>query len=118
MANAQEDNMLTANQQRALDLLLRLKHEFDPSHLSEACRELTGLIVNQSDCIQILEDYHAQGPVIDMMEHRTYEADIQQVSTDSSTSDVLVHTLYKLYRAQFHLFQRPLDHVAFGYKRG
>ena len=47
MANVQEDNMLTANQQRALDLLLRLKHEFDPSHLSEACRELTGLIVNQ-----------------------------------------------------------------------
>ncbi|XP_071805537.1 leucine-rich repeat serine/threonine-protein kinase 2-like isoform X2 [Asterias amurensis] len=83
MANVQEDNTLTANQQRALDLLLRLKHEFDPSHLSEACRELTGLIVNQSDCIQILEDYHAQGPVIDMMEHRTYEADIQQTGYEA-----------------------------------
>ncbi|XP_022097759.1 leucine-rich repeat serine/threonine-protein kinase 2-like isoform X2 [Acanthaster planci] len=79
----QDDSLLTVYQQRALDLLLRLKHEFDPRHLGEACRELTSLVLKHSDCVQILEDYHAHRPVMDMMEHRTYEADIQQAGHEA-----------------------------------
>ncbi|XP_038069543.1 leucine-rich repeat serine/threonine-protein kinase 2-like isoform X2 [Patiria miniata] len=83
MASLQDDSLLTKHQQRALDLLLRLKHDFDPQHLGEACRELTNLILKHSDCVQILEAYHAHRPVMDMMEHRTYEADIQQTGYEA-----------------------------------